>query len=238
MNRNLKELNSSFPFYVMVTDNITKQVTRYLNKEQINYIEVPVITYSPVTIKKINNKRLETIASKVNVFGLKEFDKVVYLDADSFFIKTIDELFNYPDGALYDEGNAERGFCGLFVCCPRSHLLKCYTILLQNSDMWESDIIEELWFPYKTNQDYHIPFPYFVNINNESFESFQPIQQRIYGLHFCGELKPWKFNSADEYRKAFYKNFSFPSKIRDNLIQWYYTHYVKPLKIQYPEIFK
>lgn len=222
----------------MVTDNIFNQVIRYLNKEQINYIKVQTIHYAPATIKKMNNKRLETIASKINVFSLKEFDKIVYLDADSVFIKTIDELFDYPDGALYDEGNPERGFCGLFVCCPRSHLLEYYIILLQNSNLWESDVIEGLWFPYKTNLEYHIPFAYFVNINNEAFESFQPIREKIYGIHFCGELKPWKFCSANEYKKEFYKTCNFPSNIRNNLIQWYYTHYVQPLKQQYPEIFK
>ena len=89
----------------MVTENIFDKVIRYLKKEQINYIKVPVISYSPATARKMNNARLETIASKVNVFGLKEFTKVVYLDADSVFIKTIDELFDYPDGAMYDEGH-------------------------------------------------------------------------------------------------------------------------------------
>lgn len=87
----------------MVTENIFDQVVSYLNKENIKYIKVPVIEYSITTKEAMNNKRLETVASKVNVFSLTDFDKVVYLDIDSFFLKTVDELFNYFDGALYED---------------------------------------------------------------------------------------------------------------------------------------
>lgn len=238
LDRNLKELNSQYPLCVMVTENIFNEVEAYLKKENISYINVPEIKYAPKTIENMNNKRLETVASKINVFGLECFDKVVYLDIDSFFIKTVDELFDYPDGSLYDDGNPMRGFCGLFVCCPWAHPLEYYIILLQNSTMWESDAIENLWFPFKTNQSYHVPFPYFVNINMQNFDHLYPVKINLYGLHFCGELKPWKFSSADAYRKTFYKDFPYPSELRDNLVQWYYTHYVEPLKNQYPEIFK
>lgn len=223
----------------MVTENIFDEVVEILRKEHINYICVPALHYSPATIKNMNNKRLETIASKINVFRLDEFDKVVYLDVDSFFTRTIDELFEYPDGSLYNDGNLDRGFCGLFVCSPRSHPLEHYVILLENSEMWESDIIENLWFPFKTNPDYRIPYPYFVNICVENIDTLRPIKDNIFGLHFCGELKPWKFDSPDAYREALYQMYSFPrSELRDNLVQWYYTHYVEPLKEQHPEIFK
>lgn len=239
LDRNLKELHSHFPLYVMVTENIFDQVVNYLNKENIKYIKVPVIEYSITTKEAMNNKRLETVASKVNVFSLTNFDKVVYLDIDSFFLKTVDELFDYYDGALYEDfGWHERGFCGLFVCCPKNHPLKYYITMLQYSNLWESDIIEELWFPFKTNNGYRIPHPYFVNITVDTFDKLIPLENNIYGLHFCGELKPWKFSNIDSYLKAFYQTCEFYSELRNNLVKWYANHYIEPLRQQYPEIFK
>ena len=238
LNKNLLELNSSYPLYVMVTDNIFEKVVEMLHKEKINYVKVPVIEYPPLTLRRMKNPRLETIASKINVFGLNQFDKVVYLDADSFFMKNIDELFNYPNGSLYDDGNPYRGFCGLFVCNPWSHPLEYYITLIHNTTMWESDIIEELWFPFKTNLDYHIPFPYFVNINHINFDSLYPLENNLYGLHFCGEYKPWKYNNIEKYLEEFYQTCDNHSELRDLLVRWYYVQYVEPLKNQYPEIFK
>lgn len=233
LNKNLQELQSQYPLYVMITDNIYDKVIKYLEKEHINCLKVPTIEYPPVTLENMNNKRLETIASKINVFGLNQFDKVVYLDADSFFIKNIDELFTFPDGALYDDGTPGRGFCGLFVCCPRCHPLEYYIILIRSTHYWESDIIEELWFPFKTNESYRIPRPYFVNINQENFNSFFPLEQNLCGLHFCGEYKPWKYNNIDEYFNDFYQSCNDPSEVRELLVRWYYTRYVEPLKQNY-----
>lgn len=222
----------------MITDNIFEKVINIINKEGIKYVKVPVIEYPPVTLEAMNNKRLETIASKVNVLGLDQFDKVLYLDADSFFMKNIDELFTFPDGSLYDDGTPNRGFCGLFVCCPRYHPLNYYIILIRCTSLWESDIIEELWFPFKTNEDYRIPHQYFININQCDFDSLFPLETKLFGLHFCGEYKPWKYNTINDYFNDFYQNRIDHSEVRELLVNWYYTHYVEPLKNQYPEIFK
>ena len=237
LNRNLQELNCGYPLYVMITDNIYDKVISYLDKENINYLKVPTIEYPPITLEKMNNKRLETIASKINVFGLDQFDKVVYLDADSFFMKNIDELFNFPDGALYDDGDPCRGFCGLFVCRPRCHRLDYYIVLIHNTSSWESDIIEELWFPFKTNKAYRIPHQYFININLPNFNSLYPLEDNLFGLHFCGEYKPWKYNNINDYFKEFYQSCNDQSELRNLLVKWYYEQYVEPLKQQYPELF-
>lgn len=221
----------------MITDNIFEKVIKIINKEGINYVRVPVIEYPPVTLENMNNKRLETIASKINVFSLNQFDKVLYLDADSFFMKNIDELFTFPDGSLYDDGTPMRGFCGLFICSPRCHPLEYYIILIRCTSVWESDIIEELWFPFKTNEDYRIPHQYFVNINESNFDTLFPLENNLFGLHFCGEYKPWKYNNIDEYLKAFYQDDKVQSELRDLLVRWYYVHYVEPLKKHYPELF-
>jgi len=236
LNDNLKNIGCKYPLHIMVTNNVIVHISKYLIKEKIPFTIVPKITYSPETIAAMNNARLETIASKINVFRLEELEKVVYLDTDSYFIKPIDELFNYPDGALYDCGEP-RGFCGLFTCIPRMHPLDYYISLLKHNHMWESDLIEELWFPFKSNPDYRIPYSYFVNTKVQDFNTLLPIEEKVHGFHFCGELKPWKFKNPYDYITAFHKEWPFPNENRNKIIKDYYYQYIQPIKDKYPEIF-
>lgn len=239
LNNNLKTIGSQYPLYVMITEDIYNDVKMYIEKESIHYIIVPVLHYSQATIDFTKDKRMLSIASKMNIFTLTQFDKVIYLDADCFILKSIDELFNYPDGAMYDDFGRSVGFVGLFVCCPKMHAFTYYMQILQNSKepMWESDLLEPLWFPYKTNMDYHIPPQYYVNITCTDLDTLKVNYKEFYGIHFCYIYKPWNYDSAEEYLQDYYKEFTKQSLFRQNIVKFYITHYVKPFKEKYPEIF-
>jgi len=152
----------------MVTSNIINDVKYYLIKECIHYIEVPVIKYSKEVQEQYKNHTVLNTASKLNLFDLEEFDKVVYIDADSFFLKTIDEIFNYPDGAMYDEG-FDKGFSGLFVVCPYLHPVSYYFLLIEKLPILDGDLLGDLFFPFKFDSNYRIPTSYFLNIKRQDF---------------------------------------------------------------------
>lgn len=234
LNRNLKELNSMYPLYVMVTDEIKPETIKYLEKEQVQYQIVPTITYSDKTIAATPSIRLQKTASKINIFNLEQFDRVVYMDADGFFIKTIDELFEYPDGALYNENGT--AFTNLFVCDPQNHSFNLYYTLLKNTNMWDGDLIEQLWFPFKTNELYSIPSEYHVTITVD-LNNLYPLEQKLFGLHFCSEFKPWQYKTAKDYLYDFKCAYSQYSKNREELVAFYFNHYLEPLKKDYPELF-
>ena len=237
LDKNLKDLGCQYPLCVMVTEDIFDNVVEYLNKERVSYIKVPVIEYSEATKQATKDERLLSIASKMNVFTLHEFDKVVYLDSDAIFFKNIDELFEYPDGALYDDGR-KYGFVGLFVCSPEMHPLDYYLSLLQNSPvtMWESDLLEPLWFPFQTNPDYRIPFSYFVNITNENIDNVNK-EVPFFGVHFCYKYKPWNYLSVKDYINDYKRELKHYGVIREEIVDFYITKYVLPLYKKYPKIF-
>ena len=239
LNANLIEVESKFPLYVMVTENIYDEAIKYLLLEDIKYIKVPVVYYSKLTRDNTKDPRLLSIASKMNIFTLHQFDKVVYLDADCVILDNIDDLFDYPDGAMYDEGGATTGFVGLFVCTPSAHALKYYMLILQHesSNMWESDLLEPLWFPFKTNPDYRIPPNYFVNINRDDFDNVA-LDAPIKVVHFCNKAKPWNYTTPEDFFSAIreYKDLN-SSQLRYDIIEFYINHYILPLKNQYPELF-
>ena len=237
LNRNLKELNTNYPLHVMVTDTVCQAVEPYLKKERIIYSVVPEIKYSKEIQNFLKGHYVLNTASKMNIFSLYSYEKVVYIDADSFFIKTVDELFNYPDGAMYDPGHHDEGFSAMFVCSPRYHDQKLYLEIFNFLPMLDGDLLAHLWFCFKSNPDYRIPQGYFINITIDNMEDYKPAQQYIHGVHFCYKYKPWKYRTAQAYLNDFYKEFkNFHSTVRDNLIKAYFDRYLIPLRRDYPEL--
>lgn len=238
LNQNFKEINSQYPLYVMITEDIYDKASIYLKKESINYIKVPVIKYSDTTINNTQDKHILLTASKLNIFNLYQFNKVIYIDADCLLLKNIDELFNYPDGAMYDEED-ECGFSGLFVCTPQNHPIDYYISLLQSNrqnTMWDGDLLGNLWFPFKTNLDYRIPYSYFINITTENLEELRQTIS-IYGIHFCYKYKPWRYNSSTEFIKDYTTELKNYGTARIELVEFYIQFFIKPLKNKYPELF-
>jgi alpha-N-acetylglucosamine transferase len=112
---------------VAVTDNIISQVKPYLEKENILYRVIPYMEYSKEIKETFANTHILNIASKFALFKFTDYDKLVYIDSDVLIYHNIDELFLYPDGAMYDDnGNP---FIGLFSFIPRNHNADFYYIL-------------------------------------------------------------------------------------------------------------
>lgn len=235
LNRNLKELNCRYPLVVMVTEDIISLVQKYLAQESIIYYIVPVLSYSDITVKQYQNNSVLKTASKINLFNLKQYNKLVYIDADSFFLTNIDNLFDYFDGAMYDDGS-NVGFSGLFVCNPNNHNFEYYYNTLKNFPIWDGDLLGTFWFPFKENYSYRIPFEYFINITLESLDDFELTS--IKGIHFCYNYKPWKYNFVEDYIIDYSKEFKIKSNNRYNIIRFYINYYLIPLKKDYPDIFK
>lgn len=236
LNQNLIDLNSQYPLLVMVTKDIASQTIPYLQKEKILYKIVDYLNYSKLTQKNFENSYILNIASKLNVFLLKEYDKIVYIDADSFFLANIDELFNYPDGAMYTEPGYNYGFTGMFVCCPKNHILEYYMAILEKFDIWESDLLGALWFPFKTNKDYRIPFQYFINITLQNLDTYDLTQMK--GIHFCYNYKPWNYNNVLDFLQDFDKEFiKYPNHNRFICVGYYMQKYLIPIQQKYPELF-
>lgn len=235
LNRNLKELNSKYPLVVMVTDNIAQLVISYLENEHIEFVIISTIAYTPHIQSQYKNSSILNTASKIALFSLTQYDKLIYLDADAIFFQNIDELFSYNDGAIYEEINGS-SLSGLFCCCPNNHNYNFYKTLLTQYDTLDGDLISELFFPYKSNKDYHIPTNYFINITADTLDLYD--LKNIIGIHFCYIYKPWKYTDVDEYFNDYYKVIQQErSQNRYNIIQFYIKYYCENLRYDYPEIF-
>lgn len=114
------------------------------------------LEYSSMMKEKFQNTTRSNIlytASKIQVFTLKEWDKMVYIDADTIFLQNADELFEYPDGAMIKYPNDPYGFSGLFVFCPGNHDEDdFYPTVMREHFCADGDLLGKFWFFVKTSK--------------------------------------------------------------------------------------
>lgn len=207
LKRSLKRVQSKYPLVVMVTKDLATDfsIMHELQKEQVIIEIIPNYYYTNNIQEKYANYAVLNTASKIHLFTLKHYDKLVYLDADMAFVKNADELFNYPDGAILKcDIIGSGGVSGLFVIIPKMHTeFKFLEYLIQNVDCFDGDLFDALWFHVKTNRNYQIPmFIYCFNIGENSTI---PEQTKI--IHLGHERSWWwnkQYNPQGEAQKYYY----------------------------------
>lgn len=168
LNESLKLVNSKFPLIVAVTQNLDDVIFDTLNRNNIYYKKIPQLILK--SEKSYIKKSIYNTNSKFYIFAnFYEWDKLVYIDADSLFFKNADELFDYPDGSMLFIQEEKEGNTRLFVFTPFSHTEFCYyeTISLNEADQLDGAILGHLWFVVKSNKDFQIPDIYSKQVNWE-----------------------------------------------------------------------
>lgn len=209
LNESLKKTNSKYNLIVAVTEDILdKEIIEIFDKHHILYVVIPVFKYSDSTIESAKQRGFDTVlntASKICIFDLNYFDKLVYLDSDSIILDNIDDLMDFPDGSMLYDGDP---FSGLFVFNPKNHCTEMYKTILSHSMHFDGDMFSNLWFHVKDNLDYRIDLSYFYPINRQNNNN-----TKIKAVHFINKPKPWLVD-MEEYIKHIYENI--------DIIKYYY----------------
>lgn len=218
LNKSLCSVKSKYPLLVCITENLATETNlNILQKEHIQYKIISTLTYN-ANIDQILSSNLKNTASKIQIFSLKDYDKLVYLDCDSLILQNIDDLFNYPNGAMLHYSNEKKGMSGLFVINPKLHNEQFYIYLIQNyPNIVDGNLIGDLFFVAIDNQMYQIPEIYFINSS--------VIKKEYKGLHY-GLGEEWKKPFLISSLKEILKYNQYPSYAK-------YFEYMIPLKKQY-----
>ena len=161
-----------YPLICAITEPVAqnKKILEILKQEQIKYEIIPEIHYSKEAIANIMlpdkgcEPRLINTASKIALFSLTQYEKLVYIDADSYIIYNIDKLFDFPDGSMLWTG--KESLTGLMVFTPKNHCYKFYKDFLQCTDASDGQFFADLWFHIKSNSDYQIPITYLCHTSD------------------------------------------------------------------------
>lgn len=225
LNNSLKMCNSKYPLHVILSSTIPElnTIKQTLTQHSITYILRPAIY--PLTINQGPNVefRFKNTFSKLHIFDLTQFDKIVYLDCDMIICQNIDDLFNRPHFSAVASGHSIDPInnnlnSGLLVLEPSRRLMRDILYYWKNyqnvtGDGGDQTLIQMYanhTYQWHDNNNLHLPETYNIHVpyidnylkkQNYQLIPFQPTTKPIKVLHYIGEFKPWYTKSTEFYQR-------------------------------------
>lgn len=203
----LKRVGSKYPLLVLCSNNISKATIDLLKKRGIS---CKTLTHN-VSVGKINTgafERWNYTFDKLQVFGLNEYEKVIFLDSDMYVVKNMDHLFEKPHmSAVYadvwDKTAAEGLNSGLMVLEPSNEEYEglvglLYSDRFAGSTMFgDQDVIRAYYSDWMQKAECRLPVGYnlYYPFINEYLR--QSKADDIFNIHFVYDKKPWQFSFAN-----------------------------------------
>lgn len=192
----LKQTQTKHDIVVLVLDDVTQTVRNrleYLGAQIINVDQVKYPWDSSSARRKGFNKACRY--SKLNLWNLTQYKKVVFLDADTMVVNPIDDLFEYPQfTAAVDIGGVLN--TGVFVAEPNTDTYNDIMKTYENAPSYNRG--DQGFLNYYFNQSANIlPGNYNLMIKFTHFSTLASsfvAKNTAKVLHFTSETKPWNFH--------------------------------------------
>jgi hypothetical protein len=171
-----KATNPKYPFYCIVTEDITEENIRILTEIGFNVIrDTRYIPQSYLSLLKeyestgeyktpVGHSSSDLTAngwqhawSKLNIFKYEQFDKLLFVDCDSYIIKNLDHLFSRPGWSATPEYDApwrktRRFHTAFFLIEPSMKVYNELTILAEENPL----ILHPATGQYQLSNDYDL----------------------------------------------------------------------------------
>lgn len=216
LHRTLLELGSQYPLYCLLSESVDDKLENRLKKNNI-----PCIRLNHKTVNERANSEGQFFShwnytfDKLQIWGLTQFDKIVFLDSDMLILRNLDSLFECDSFSAVCAGASYPGHeswnalnSGLMVITPdksiEANLIKlCQTVVQEfrqkNLSVGDQDVIHRYdpsWGdkPYlHLDEGYNLFAEYLAYyIRHLGYSMDSGISQKpIYVVHFIGKFKPW-----------------------------------------------
>lgn len=246
----LKAVGARYPLYCVLSAEVEARIEGRLNQEGIPSIR---LTDSVLVPKNLcadpNFAHWSKTFDKLKIWGLTQFEKVVYLDSDLLILNNIDHLFeNAPfsgvcAGKSYPGNESWRGInSGLVVIKPDHEVEQRLITLLPSVAeaykkigrvMGDQDVIQ--WYvtdewsdrpELNLDEGYNIFASYLTYyIKNLGYTLRDDGKgKRIYAIHFIGKTKPWMKHSIRNYCGLLKSLFKNPYYL---VVRWKFLSYLR-----------
>ncbi|KAF8167658.1 hypothetical protein B0H34DRAFT_670044 [Crassisporium funariophilum] len=154
-------------------------------------------------LKLLGRPDLTTVLTKLHVFRLTQFSKIVFLDADVLPVRPISHLFNLPHefSAAPDVGWPDIFNSGVLVLSPGEDKFDQLNQLIKTKPSWDGGD-QGLLNEWRGGDWNRLSFTY--NTTPTAAYTYAPAYERygsqISAIHFIGPNKPW---SSIAYRPPF-----------------------------------
>ena len=97
----LMATNPKYPVYCMLGTGVSPEGEQYLQEIGIKLLDAKDYPYSDTIYDKDGNEVSKFICSgKLSIYRFLEFDKIVYLDTDTYVVKNLDSCFDFKNGSM------------------------------------------------------------------------------------------------------------------------------------------
>lgn len=219
--KSLMDTQPKYPFHLLITPNLSKETMDLLEITKIKLIKINPIK-NPI-LNDPSDRRYYNY-SKLNMWSLTQFDKIVYLDADMIILHNIDELFEKKNmsstnsgGWLPDKNNWKEMNSGMIVLEPSAtlfeHMKSKVGLIEKEVGKGDQAFLHQYYHDWHEKTDLHLPhiynifdihlkgykknFGYYLDTNIQ-FNNKNYDDKRVKIVHFIGQKKPW--NIVDEIK--------------------------------------
>ncbi|KAF7311067.1 putative glycosyltransferase family 8 protein GLGEN [Mycena chlorophos] len=157
--------------------------------------EVEFQTEDDKGLKLLGRLDLNTVLTKLHVFRLTQYTKIIFLDADVLPVRPLSHLFTLPYefSAVPDVGWPDAFNSGVMVLSPGNDKFDALNELLKTQGSWDGGD-QGLLNEWRGNDWNRLSFVY--NTTPTAAYTYAPAYERfgsqISAIHFIGPNKPWK----------------------------------------------
>lgn len=201
----LRAVGTTRATVVMVTETVPETTRAMLAKTWDKVLDVTQLdSKDSDRLAMLKRPELGITFSKLNVWKLNQYKKVVFVDADTMPLSNIDDLFQYEElSACRDAGWPDCFNTGLFVLAPSPDTYKaimkraCEEGSFDGGDQGLLNAHFSTWSHGDISK--HIPFSYNVNPNASYtyLPAYKHFADQVKMVHFLGAVKPWHYQYAD-----------------------------------------
>lgn len=212
LNESLKRVNSQYPLEVVVTSNVTKPILNILEQLNIKYTIIePIKNDSFLNYNKNINasfaKTWSLCLTKLKLFNLTQFDKIIFLDSDIMVLKNLDNLFECAhmtsalDGEYFNLWPDDPHFnSGILVIEPNEAEYNNLINFVNNFSLtdWakpqciaDQEILNLYYKDWSNQPELHLNKYYDIFAPYVLDSMIEDVDANCYFIHFVGR-KPWR----------------------------------------------
>ncbi|KAH7720152.1 UVT-5 protein [Aphelenchoides avenae] len=195
----LRKVGTVHKIHVLITDGVSSRVRDQLSAvfDEVSVVNV-LDSNDPENLSLTGRPDLGVTFTKLHCWRLTQYEKAVFLDADTLVVRNSDELFERPQiAAAPDIGWPDCFNTGVFVFVPS---IETYRELLNfalthgSFDGGDQGLLNEFFGDWWSLPPAH-RLPFIYNVSRAITYTYAPALKRfadqIKIVHFLGREKPW-----------------------------------------------
>ncbi|KAG4073422.1 hypothetical protein HA402_000646 [Bradysia odoriphaga] len=207
----LKNVNTIHQTAVLITPGVSESMKSKLEASFNIVVEVNVLdSQDAANLALLSRPELGVTFTKLHCWRLTQFEKCVFLDADTFVLQNCDELFDREElSAAPDVGWPDCFNSGVFVFRPS---LDTFGKLIEfatrqgSFDGGDQGLLNSFFSDW-AHKDISKHLPFIYNTCSTACYSYLPafkqFGQNVKILHFIGQVKPWLLNFDSSSRTVY-----------------------------------